>query len=272
MSLYSWNFSIQKLLLVKQVTLKVTQLDELDLVVMLVLTGGSRETAIASKSNAVLGVAAADRDRVLQTVAYWAAVFKKEYASSEADMVITAVAIGEAEISALTTKSTKLAERVLISLPDAVQAMSMDMPGLVQTSINFGVLELRDSELYFANTARSSITTQKMWILNRVKAIVALAGGTTEISGNYPGWSYNPNSVVKDTILRVYSRLFGKEARVDAVHAGIECGLFADSIEDLDCVSIGPEMADVHTPREHFSISSVQRTYELLREVLKESK
>jgi len=239
---------------------------------LVALSGGSRETAIASKSDAVVGVAVADQEKILQAVADWAVVFKKEYASAEPDMVVKAVAAGEAEVSVLTEASTKLTAQVLISLPDAVQAMSMDMPGLVQTSINFGILELRDAELYFANTARSSMTTQKMWILDQVKAIVALAGGTTEITGNYPGWSYNPNSVVKDTILRVYSRLFGKEASVDAVHAGIECGLFADSIENLDCVSIGPEMADVHTPREHFSISSVQRTYELLREVLKESK
>ena len=77
---------------------------------------------------------------------------------------------------------------------------------------------------------------------------------------------------MKDTIVRVYKELFNKEASVEAVHAGIECGLFADSIPDLDCVSIGPEMADVHTPREHLSISSSARTYQLLCEVLKQSK
>ena len=101
---------------------------------------------------------------------------------------------------------------------------------------------------------------------------ISLAGGKTEVSGDYPGWSYNPHSVVKDTILRVYRELFGKEATVEAVHAGIECGLFADSIQDLDCVSIGPDMGDVHTPREHLSISSSARTYQLLCKVLQESK
>ena len=133
-------------------------------------------------------------------------------------------------------------------------------------------MQLREDELYCANTVRSSMTTQKMWILDKVKAVVELAGGKTEITGSYPGWSYNPNSVVKDTILRAYKSLFGKEATVEAVHAGIECGLFADSIPNLDCVSIGPNMADVHTPREHVSISSTRRTYELLREVLAQSR
>lgn len=236
------------------------------------LTGGSRETAIAAQAAAVVGIDGTDRERLLKVVEELTAAFKKEYAATEPELTVEAAVGEEAEVMALTAESTQQACRVLLALPDAVQAMSADMPGLVQTSINFGILELRENELYFANTARSSMTTQKLWVLDRVKAIVALAGGKTEISGNYPGWSYDPDSVVKDTILRVYSRLFGKEARVDAVHAGIECGLFADSIKDLDCVSIGPEMADVHTPREHFSISSVQRTYALLREVLRESK
>lgn len=236
------------------------------------LSGGSRETAIAAASTAVLGMDKKDMEKAKKAVEEWNAILKKEYASSEPGLSIEVSEKGEEEVSALTVCCTKEVIDVLISLPDSVIAMSMDMPGLVQTSINFGILELRDDELYFANTARSSMTSQKMWVLDKVKAIVALAKGKTEITGNYPGWSYNPNSVLKDTILNSYKKLFGKEAKVDAVHAGIECGLFADSIENLDCVSIGPEMAEVHTPKEHFSISSVKRTYELLCDVLKESR
>ena len=236
------------------------------------LSGGSRETAIASAAAAVIGMDKTDIENVKKAVAEWQALLKNEYASPEPGLSVEATEKGEETVSALTERCTRLAADALISLPDSVMAMSADMPGLVQTSINFGILELRDTELYFVNTARSSMTSQKMWILNKVKAIVALAGGKTEITGNYPGWSYNPNSVLKDTILSAYKRLFGKEATVDAVHAGIECGLFADSIANLDCVSIGPEMADVHTPNEHFSISSAKRTYDLLCEVLKESR
>lgn len=239
---------------------------------LIALEGGARETAIAAKSTAVLGVCEDDIRTAIAAVESAGAVFGKEYASTEPGMEITVKEAGEEEVSVLTAASTKLVERVLLSLPDSVQAMSMDMPGLVQTSLNFGIMRLKEGELYCANTVRSSMTTQKLWILEKVKAVVELAGGTTEVSGSYPGWSYNPNSVVKDTILRVYQQLFGKEAAVEAVHAGIECGLFADSIPDLDCVSIGPDMADVHTPKEHLSISSTARTYELLKEVLAQSK
>lgn len=236
------------------------------------LKGGSRETAIASMTVAEIGVASSDTETVVAAVNNIGSVFQNEYATAEPEMAIAAVPVAEEKADVLTAESTALAINTLLSLPDGVQAMSVDMPGLVQTSLNFGILELRDDEMYFANTVRSSMTTQKKWILDQVQAVVSLAGGKTEIAGSYPGWSYNPNSVVKDTVLQVYKRLFNKEATVDAVHAGIECGLFADSIVGLDCVSIGPDMADVHTPREHLSIPSVQRTYELLREVLKESK
>lgn len=236
------------------------------------LDGGSRETAIASKSVAVIGVTDGGTETVLAEVEKLGMIFKKEYATTEPAMVVAAKAGTRETVNALTAADTALAQQVLLALPDSVQAMSMDMPGLVQTSLNFGILRLEETELFFANTVRSSMTTQKRWVLAQVEAIVNLAGGKTEVSGDYPGWSYNPHSVVKDTILRVYRELFGKEATVEAVHAGIECGLFADSIQDLDCVSIGPDMGDVHTPREHLSISSSARTYQLLCKVLQESK
>lgn len=235
------------------------------------LEGGSRETAIASKTTAVLGVNG-DASALLAEAGRWAEILKKEYAATEPSMTVSAKAGPAANAAALTAADTEKVLKVLLALPDSVQAMSADMPGLVQTSLNFGILRLDEGELFLANTVRSSMTTQKEWILERVAAIVTLAGGTTEFSGSYPGWSYNPSSVVKDTILQVYQDLFGKEATVEAVHAGIECGLFADSIPDLDCMSIGPEMADVHTPREHLSISSSARTYQLLCEVLKRSR
>lgn len=235
------------------------------------LNGGSRETAIASETTATIGIDAEDWEKATVTVAHFGDVFKGEYVAIEPNMTVICDNIGESLVSAVTVEDTKRVVQALLALPDGVQAMSADISNLVQTSTNFGILELRDRELYFVNTVRSSMGTQKMWILNQIKAITALAGGWTKITGNYPGWSYNPDSAVKNTILRVYRRLFQKEAVVDAVHAGIECGLFADGIKNLDCVSIGPEMADVHTPREHVSISSMQRTYQLLREILKES-
>lgn len=236
------------------------------------LNGGTRETAIAPKSKAILFVPANEIDMVLHIAASIGESLKKEYASTEPDLTVATEVRPEKEALILTVPCTKRVVQLLLALPDGVQAMSMDMLGLVQTSVNFGVLELHEQELFLSHSVRSSMTTQKKWVLDRVKAAVTLAGGDTDISGNYPGWAYNPSSVVKDTIVNAYRSLFGVDAKIDAVHAGIECGLFADSIEDLDCVSIGPDMEDVHTSRERLSISSVQRTYMLLKKVLKDSK
>ena len=235
------------------------------------LSGGPRETAIACEAHAVLGVAATEAEPLLAEVKRMAAVYQKEYATTEPGLTVDAVSEAAGECEVLTADSTRRVRQLLLALPDGVQVMSPDMPGLVQTSLNFGTLLLEDTQLCMAHSVRSSITTQKQWIVSQVQATVALAGGASEVAGDYPGWSYNPHSVVKDTILKAYQELFGLEAKVDAVHAGIECGLFADSIEGLDCVSIGPELADVHTPKEKLSIPSVQRTYQLMQAVLKAS-
>lgn len=239
---------------------------------LVVLEGGSRDTAIAAASTVQIVVESGKAKEVCEFVKLLSAKYKSEYATAEPDMTVDFVVGTTGNFNVLTAVSTEKVCRVLVALPDSVQSMSIDMPGLVQTSTNFGILKLTDNELTFSNTVRSSITTQKEWIVEQISAIVKLAGGETVTDGNYPGWAYNPRSVVKDTILAAYKKLFGKEATVEAVHAGIECGLFADSIPHLDCVSIGPDMGDVHTPREHLSIASSKRTYELLKLVLAESK
>lgn len=234
------------------------------------LEGGSRETAIASASSATLGIRAEDAKPIAVAVDDFKKIVMCEYASTEPGMAITFEPGMAAETDFLTAESTKLVCKVLAALPDSVQEMSIDMPGLVQTSSNFGILKL-DDDLTFVNSIRSSMTSKKKMVFDQIAAIVDLAGGETTETGNYPGWAYNPNSKLKDTIVAAYEKITGKQPAIEAVHAGIECGLFADSIENLDCVSLGPDMGDVHTPNECLSISSSARTFELLKMVLKES-
>lgn len=234
------------------------------------LEGGVRPTAIAPIAKAVIGVDGSKAAEVKQIVSRCGSIFCKEFATAEPDMKVSAEAGEKSAVNALTAESTRLVWKVLLPLPDSVQSMSIDMPNLVQTSTNLGIMRLEEDKLTFCNTIRSSMTTQKHMVFDQIAAIVSLAGGITCAEGEYPGWAYNPDSVLKDAILAAYKRITGKDASVEAVHAGIECGLFADSIENLDCVSIGPEMGDVHTPNEWLSISSSERTYELLTAVLEE--
>ena len=229
------------------------------------LEGGARETAIAPAANATL--VTDDATALCRAADALFAQYVKEYASTEPHMKMNAICGERAMHHALSQNSTDVTTKVLVALPDGVQAMSADMPGLVQTSTNCGLIKLTDTAFTVTNTVRSAISSQKYWIKDKITAIVSLAGGESTVDGDYPGWAYN----AKDALLKAYKRVVGTDAKVDAVHAGLECGIFADRI-GLDCVAIGPEMADVHTPREHLSISSSARLYEVLKVLLAESK
>ena len=117
---------------------------------------------------------------------------------------------------------------------------------------------------------RSSLSVAKEALIGRVGALVYLAGGNYTLSGNYPGWQYKEDSRMRDKMVNVYKRMYGADPKVEAIHAGLECGILADKIKDLDCVSIGPDMKDIHTTKERLSASSTNRVWEFLLAVLAE--
>lgn len=236
------------------------------------LQGGNKATAIAAQSKATITVDDSAIEKMMEDISACGAIFKTEYTTTEPNMSIEVSKESAHDVNPLTMASTKQIVSLLVSIPDAVQEMSVDMPGLVQTSLNFGILALEDDKLKTLNCIRSAMTTQKQMILERLEALAFLAGGTCQSGGDYPGWAFRPNSDLRDTICKAYKSITGKDMAVEAVHAGIECGLFADNIKDFDGVSLGPTMGEVHTPKEFLSISSVERTYDLLKAVLKESK
>lgn len=157
----------------------------------------------------------------------------------------------------------------LLNLPDGVSAMSSDLPGLVETSMNCGILRLSDTEAQVSCLLRSSSVSGKQALMRRLEAYMDLTGGSFRTSGDYPAWEYRPDSPLQSVLCEVYEEQYGKPARVETIHAGVECGLFAAAIPGLDAVSMGPEILDIHTPRERLSISSTERFYQFLTEVLK---
>ncbi len=171
--------------------------------------------------------------------------------------------------NALTTECTAKVIGLLNSAPNGVQAWSEDIPGLVQTSLNLGVAELGDTfSMTFA--VRSSVNREKQVVLDKLSEIAEFYGAGYSETGQYPAWEYAPESKLRDTMIRVYRQMFDKEPQVVAIHAGLECGLLSDKLPGLDCISIGPDMLDIHTSRERLSIASTQRTWKFLLEVLKE--
>ena len=163
--------------------------------------------------------------------------------------------------NALTTECTSKVIALLNAAPNGVQSWSEDIPGLVQTSLNLGIATLSDRlELTFA--VRSSVNKEKEDLLARLKELAAFYDAEYTQRGEYPAWEYKKDSPLRDTMVEVYTRMYGKEPQVVAIHAGLECGLLSEKIEDLDCVSLGPQMHDIHTSREKLDIASTKRVWE----------
>ena len=171
--------------------------------------------------------------------------------------------------NALTSECTAKVIALINALPNGVQSWSQDIPGLVQTSLNMGILRMND-ELSMTFALRSSVNQEKKDLSDKLAQIAAFHDGSYTEVGNYPAWEYRKESNLRDTMVRVYTDMFGKVPEVMAIHAGLECGLLSEKLPGLDCVSIGPNMQDIHTSRERLNIASVERTWEYILAVLKE--
>lgn len=160
----------------------------------------------------------------------------------------------------------------LRTVPNGVINMSQVITGLVETSLNLGILELKDNELSTLTSIRSSVATRKDDLKKRVMNIIEMLGGECEAEGEYPAWEYNDHSTLRPQVVKVYKELFGEEPKLTAIHAGLECGILSDKIPNLDCVSFGPTNYDIHTPKERLSISSTEKYWNFLVKFLEEAK
>ena len=150
--------------------------------------------------------------------------------------------------------------------------MSDAMPGLVQTSLNLGILTTKEDEVQMGFSVRSSVGSEKNLLALQIRTLCERLGGQYTESGTYPAWEYKQDSKLRDLMVAVYEELYGEKPKLDVIHAGVECGLFMDKMKDLDCVSYGPQMYDIHTPNEQLHVDSVQRTWEYTLEILKRLK
>lgn len=175
----------------------------------------------------------------------------------------------EAEAPAVSAVDSARLLDFLMALPCGVQAMSREMPGLVQTSLNLGILQTEDAAVSLVYSVRSSVGAEKAALIRRLTDAAARAGAAYTVEGDYPAWEYRQDSPLRETVCAAYEALYGRPMQVLAIHAGLECGLFSDRLPGLDCVSLGPAMYDIHTARERLSVSSVARTYALVCDVLK---
>ena len=170
--------------------------------------------------------------------------------------------------NALTTEDSAKVIALMNALPNGIQAWSQDIDGLVQTSLNMGVATLSD-ELQLTFALRSSVNQEKEDLKKKVEEVAAFYGASCTHKGDYPAWEYKKDSDLRDTMVRVYEEMYGKKPGVFAIHAGLECGLLSEKLPGLDCVSLGPQAYDIHTPRERLNIASTQRFWQYLQELMK---
>lgn len=229
--------------------------------------GGSKDNAIPRTCRANIVAMGLEIEQINQIAAQLQAECLEKY--NDPDLIITAQEVEAMGGMGMSTEDSRRVCNLLRELPNGIQAMSQDMEGLVQTSLNLGIARLENEKFLLTFSVRSSVNAEKTELLATLRALAEKYQGQYSQMGEYPAWEYRKDSPLRDTMVSAYRDLYGKDARVEAIHAGLECGLLGDKLPGLDCVSFGPQMQDIHTSREKLNIASTARTWEFLKEVLK---
>lgn len=234
------------------------------------VNGGLKDNAIPVSAAAVVCVK--DPDFVRVTCGTLEAAFRNEYAVTDPDIRVFVDAGGEG--LPMDWPSTKHIITLLTCCPNGIYAMSPDIPGLVQTSLNLGILATAEDHVTVSFCVRSSIESQKEMLVEKLCQLMTTMGEnvTLSVAGDYPGWQYRHDSPLRDLMTEVFTEQYGYAPKIEAIHAGLECGLFCGKIPGLDCVSVGPDMQDIHTFRERLHIASTQRLWAMVVETLRRMK
>ncbi|MBO4337007.1 MAG: aminoacyl-histidine dipeptidase [Lachnospiraceae bacterium] len=245
------------------------------------VSGGGKDNAIPSSAAADICVAlkkdlSSQDEKALeklidQKVSELKSVFRNEYHVTEPsmDVKLTFKDTGDQEIKAMSEQTTKDVIKMLRLLPNGIMKMSMDIDSLVQTSLNLGILKTTETEVNASFSVRSSVASEKQELIDRICLLMELLGGSVSVSGQYPAWEYKKDSALRDICSRAFNSIYKKEPVWQAIHAGVECGIFASKIHDFDAVSFGPNIYDIHSPSERLQIESVERSYKFLKETLR---
>ena len=233
------------------------------------LEGGEKDNAIPTWSRAELLVPFEKTYKLEEICAVCGEELKKEYALTDPELQVQFQYGNETGGDAFDEKSTETSLALLLALPNGVQAMSKDIPGLVETSLNLGIMRTDEKGLALSYALRSSVEAEKKHLTGKIKILTEYMGGIAETGGIYPAWEYRRDSGLREDMVRIYEKMFGKKPEIQVIHAGLECGILAAKIPNLDCVSMGPEIQDIHTAEERMSISSVRRMWEYILEIVK---
>lgn len=249
---------------------------------MMDLEGGTKDNAIPIYAKALIAVSKKRKDQIKANIDKLHEDFRKQYGATDPDGYVKCSEVEPAdrndmqsclkntkkEILLFSKERTRQIIDFLCEVPNGVQSMCTEMPELPQTSLNLGIMKGEADGIHFDFSLRSSVSAEKKEICDKVCEIIDKYEGTYELGGDYPAWEYKADSALREHLVRVYEKQYGKLPEVLSIHAGLECGILASKKPGLDCVSVGPDILDIHTTRERLSISSVQRVWKFLVEAL----
>lgn len=232
--------------------------------------GGNLHNAIPREASALVGVDFDKKERVRVLLNTFVAEIEDEL-PSETDFKME-LESAEPAPSIIDADTTQRLIRALCACPHGVIAMSRDIEGLVETSTNLASIKTEGRKIVVGTSQRSSVESKKHEIKERVSCVFLLSGAKVTIGDGYPGWKPNLNSKIKDEVVDAYERLFGVKPVVQAIHAGLECGLILEKYPNMDMISIGPTIVGNHSPAEKMSIPTVEKFWKHLVEILATAK
>ena len=239
---------------------------------LVALNGGSKNNAIPREADAIIALKATDVEKAKEIINSWNEVLANELKVQDPGVKVSILENTENVEKVFTKYDTERAVDLLYLIPNGINTNSVEIEGLVESSTNLGVVTTVGDTVEFDSAIRSSVASLKDEIVLRSRTVAELLGAEFETTSDYPEWQYDSESKVRGICQDVYKRMYGKDAKIVAIHAGVECGLFNEKLGKLDMISFGPDLFDVHTPEEHMSITSVKNVYDYLLEVLKELK
>lgn len=231
--------------------------------------GGLTDTAIPREAKAEIIIDPEYVDTLETIVEKYSRIICDEFEGVEENMMIYAENMGEDTQMCLDPESKRRIGFLLNTVPDGIIKMSRKSDGLVRTSLNSGIMKLSEDEFSLIVNMRSLAESEKDALADKIEYLIETIGGTYIEEYDYPAWEYEADSALRDKAFDIYQKMFQKNPKLRGFHAGLECGVFFKKIDGIDIISIGPNIANIHTPKEHLSISSAQRIYDYLKEILK---
>jgi len=253
---------------IKFMTRLVYELQERFDICLTSFDGGDKHNAIPHEANAIVGIKENKEAEFKAYIEDYAKRVINEYGKKEPGMEIFA-APAENAARCMDNLFAKRLIRSFYAMPHGVYRWSPDIDGAPQTSMNFAIVETRKDEVFVLTSQRSSVESEKLDISTKVKATLELGGATAKIGGGYPAWPPNTDSKLLKIGQEVYKKMYGEEAVIEAIHAGLECGIIGDKYPGMDMISFGPNLEEVHTPQERCQISTTEKCFDFLVELLK---